>query len=224
MKKAFSLLKSFFIIVSVAALISGATQAAFTDTATNPGNVFTTGTADLKFLNSLAYGTYEPSRNGFYMTNAECDGVCEDSVPGITFDNIFPGWTGQSLLKVANKGSLNLTLSATAVQTGGNATLGDWITVAIYRWNDMNKDGIVDAGEEDGVYAGGAYTMSQWFSSTPFTDLGQINRINGENEVRGFIFKFEVHPDIPEEYQGSSMTVDFEMNGTTTGAPQGPTP
>lgn len=211
-------------IIAVAALISGATQAAFTDNASNTNNVFGTGTADLKLLNDLAYGTYFPARNGFYVTDAECAGVCEDTVPGVQFDNIYPGWTGQSAIKVANKGSLNLTLGAIAQQTSGDAGLADWIKVTVVRWDDQNSDGIVDPSEENGVYAGGAYTMSNWFAATPYTDLGQINRINGENEVRGFIFKFEVDSNIPSTFQGSSMTVDFTINGTTSGAPQGPNP
>ena len=212
-----SFIKSFVIIISVFAIISGATQAAFTSTSTNPGNTFTTGTAELKLLNTLTYGTFDPDTNKFFMTDTECTGVCEDSVPGVTFSNIYPGWTGESLVKVVNTGSLNLILSSVASQTGGSTELSNWITVELYGWNDANSNGVVDPGEQQAAYGTGPVTLTEWFAASPFTDLGQID---GSYEVRGFIFRFAVDPGIPGTFQGSSMSADFTFAGTTVGAVQ----
>lgn len=222
MRKFLSIVKSVLVATSVLTAASYGTAAAFTDSAVITGNVFSTGTADLQLLNSLTFGDYDAGANAFSMTAAECVGVCQDTLPGTTFANIFPGWTEQYLLKVVNVGSLNLTLSSLAAYVSGDAALGDHIQVTIRKWDDFNKDGVFDAGEDFGPY--GTATLTQWMNNpvgaNPFLDLSQINRIGASHEVKGFVFDFAGLSTMPDSVQGQSVTVDFQINGTTTGAPQ----
>jgi|YNPBryulayer2012_1023412.scaffolds.fasta_scaffold01546_5 predicted ribosomally synthesized peptide with SipW-like signal peptide len=213
MSKIFSISKSLFLIFATVLLISQATLAAFTDTATITGNVFTTGTTDLKLLQNLA-GPYNASN---YV----------DPLAGTSFDNIYPGWTERYPLKVVNTGTLNMTLQSYANYVAGNSTLADYITVTIRAWNDGSNgnplDGIVQAGEVTDPY--GVATLTRWQNTTfgggatqnPFGDLGQINV---PDPVRGFVFDFEASSTMPNTLQGQSLTLDFVMNGTTEGAPQ----
>lgn len=214
MKKILSALRSILLILAFVALTSQTTMAAFTDTATITGNVFTTGTADLKLLQDVA-GAYDSSN---YV----------DPLAGTSFDNIYPGWTERYPLKVVNTGTLNLTLQSYANYVSGNTSLGDYLTVTIRAWNDGSNanplDGIVQAGEVTGPY-GTATSITRWQNTTfgggatenPFGDLGQINV---PDPVRGFVFDFEASSTLPNSLQGQSLTLDFVMNGTTDGAPQ----
>lgn len=213
MKTIVSIFKSVFLIVGVIALASQVTLAAFSDTATLTGNVFTTGTTDLKLVQNLA-GPYNGSNYA-------------DPLAGTSFLNIYPGWTNRYLLKVVNTGSLNMTLQNYAHYVSGNTGLGDYITVTIRAWNDGSNgnplDGIAQAGEVEGPY--GTATMTRWQNTTfgggssqnPFGDLGQIY---AADPVRGFVFDFEASTLLPNSMQGQSITLDFVMNGTTAGSPQ----
>lgn len=212
-----SLIKSFVLIIGVVALISGASRAAFTSTAINPGNTFTTGTAELKLLDPLTYGDYDPGLDAFIISDADCTTACQDSVPGFTFTKLAPGWTEDEPIKLVNAGSLNLIVSALGAQTSGNPDLANWITVQLYGWRDDNVNGVIDPGEKLAEYGNGPYTLAEWFAATPFTDLGQID---GINEVQGFIFTFAVDSGIPGSFQGTTIGADFTFNGTTVGATQ----
>jgi predicted ribosomally synthesized peptide with SipW-like signal peptide len=213
MKTILSVLKSIFLIVGVIALASQVTLAAFSDTATLTGNVFTTGTTDLKLVQNLA-GPYSGDNYA-------------DPLAGTSFSNIYPGWTNRYTLKVVNTGTLNMTLQNYAHYVSGNTGLGDYITVTIRAWNDGSNgnplDGIAQAGEVTDSYS--TATMTRWQNTTfgggpsdnPYGDLGQINTAD---PVRGFVFDFEASTLLPNSMQGQSVTLDFVMNGTTTGAPQ----
>lgn len=213
MKKIILGLKSAFVILGALVLVTQTTLAAFTDNATITGNVFTTGTTDLRLLQDLS-GPYSSSN---YV----------DPLAGTSFNNIYPGWTSRYLLKVVNAGSLNMTLQSYAHYVSGNTGLGDYLTVTVRAWNDGSNgnplDGIAQAGEVTDPY--GTASITRWQNITfggggsdnPFGDLGQIN---SSDPVRGLVFDFEANSTMPNSLQGQSLTLDFVMNGTTQGAPQ----
>jgi hypothetical protein len=62
--------------------------------------------------------------------------------------------------------------------------------------------------------------MDNPLGSNPFTDLSQINRVGADHEVKGFVFNFTALNTLPGNLQGDSVTVDFQVNGTTAGATQ----
>lgn len=206
------ILKSVFILLTVASLAVGATYAAFTSKATVTGNTFSTGNTDLKLLIDLVGNNTDP-------------GNLTDNLPGVDFDNIYPDWTEDYAAKVANVGTLNMTLQNIAEYVSGDTDFDPHIQVEIYRWDDGNLDGIVDPGE----LIGGPYgvgTLEEWKLAGPgtppsnpdlFQDLGQINVVN---EIRGFVFRFTAASDIPDTMQGKTEVLDFVFTGTTDLAPQ----
>ncbi|MFW5703301.1 MAG: hypothetical protein ACOCXQ_00510 [Patescibacteria group bacterium] len=220
MKNLLSIIRSSIVIVGLGVIISGTSTAAFTETTSNIGNTFITGTAGFQLLNDRSYGTYDPVTNKFFITDAECAITCTTSIPGTDFGTLFPGWHSSILMKSVNTGTLNLKVFSDATITGGNPLLADWLQVRVYGWDDLDSDGVLDPGENTGEYGSGPYTIREWIIQDPYSDLGQIGKVNGENEVRGFIYKFSVKYGIPGSLQGSSISFDFSLNGTTEGAIQ----
>jgi len=88
--------KSLLTIASVAAIATGATSAAWTDSTTVPNNVFSTGVMNIDTA---------PTTTVF------------------TAPNIYPGWSEEQTIDVQNNGSVQLNYTAVASQTAGNAEL-----------------------------------------------------------------------------------------------------
>ncbi len=97
------ILTSVLSIGAVSLFIGAATFATFTASATNSGNVFTTGNLVLSTSNS----------SGF-----------------ISASNMKPGDTVNATLNVINGGSLNMTYNGTAA--GTNPTLDPYLEVSVY--------------------------------------------------------------------------------------------
>ncbi len=206
------ILKSILSLLVLVSLVAGATYAAFTNSATITSNTFSTGNTDLKLLINLVGNDTSPSN-------------LTDNLGGATFNNIYPEWTEDYALKLANVGTLNMTLQNVANFVSGDASLDPYIQVEIYSWLDVNTDGVVDPGELDGGPYG-VGTLEEWKAAGPgtppsnpdlFQDLGQINV---GNPVRGFIFRFTGLATMPNSVQNTSEVLDFVFTGTTEKAPQ----
>ena len=82
-------LLSLGIIALVAGVVAGASFAFFSDTATVEGNTFSTGSADLEIRRVDA-------------------GNWGDSITGVNFDNIYPGWVAEEEIKLRNDSSADI--------------------------------------------------------------------------------------------------------------------
>lgn len=91
-----NILKSFFMIVAVATIASGATSAAWTDSATVGGNVFSTGYIDIT--------TARP--NAFFLASG-----------------LYPGWSEERSLVVINNGTIDFEYDIAVAMTAGDAVL-----------------------------------------------------------------------------------------------------
>ncbi|MBP7832893.1 MAG: SipW-dependent-type signal peptide-containing protein [Candidatus Levybacteria bacterium] len=112
---------SMFSILAAVGLLSGATFAFFTDTATSQDNTFATGTADLQIA----------------VDNAGVPGAfgAEITAPAIDEENIVPGFSKTYDFWLRNNSSTGIDMSIAAaladIITTGNAGIQDQLTVQI---------------------------------------------------------------------------------------------
>jgi len=101
---------SLVVVALMAALIGGATFAYFSDTATNNGNVFSSGTLDI-------------------VLNGETSDI---TAPVFNASNIFPGWSsGLKDVSIQNAGTLPAKVTATT-EFVGDVDLAKYIDIYVY--------------------------------------------------------------------------------------------
>lgn len=187
-----SFLKSLVVIFAVVVVLSGATHAAFTATATISGNTFSVGNAALRLYIDLAGGATA--------------GNLIQTKPNFTdFNNIYPNWTSSYDAKLYNSGTVALDTNVVSVPVTPHA-LASQINVEAMLWTDANADGVADPGELGASL--GTKTLQAWESS-PFS-IGVLNA----GQTQGVHFVFSVG-DLDDTYQGVMTMYDFVFNGTS---------
>lgn len=154
------------------------------------GTTPTTSNTALKLLSSLTGGTEA--------------GNLADTHAGETYNNVNDVWTAQYPVKIRNKSASTMSLIAKANYIFDVNTLRDHILVSVVEWNDIDNDGIVDAGEEGQIY--GNDTVLRLRNDT--FALGSI----GGNQTRGFIYKFN-GSGLTATHAGHTATYDFSIIG-----------
>lgn len=191
MKKMLSFVKTYGFLVLGLVLIAGVAYAAFEDRGRVLGSRFSVGSSDLKLLADLAGGT---------------DSVnLEDEITGPNFDNIYPNWQSDYMVKIFNNGSsvVQLTTSANYETANDPDELRQVIFVEPFEWDDANGNGVVDTGEEGASL--GRKTIVKW--KTEGYSLGQLN----QGEVKSLILRFSTD-SIGSSKQGKTGIFDFEFD------------
>ena len=151
-------LLSLGIIALVAGVVAGATFAFFSDTATVEGNTFSTGSADLEIRRVDA-------------------GSWGDSISGVDFDNIYPGWVAEETIQLRNDSSADIGMDIVPEferEAGTDSDmLRDLITLQFF--------------DEEGNAKGSALTLSDWKDSEWVLD----HLPNGE-ESQVWTLRFEL--------------------------------
>jgi predicted ribosomally synthesized peptide with SipW-like signal peptide len=178
-------------LVIFSGLIAGVTYAAFSDKSNVLGATFTVGSADLKFLSDL--------------TNEIDPTTYVDELPGPNFQNISPIWQKDFAIKLINQGSTNLAVTSSSNYTTANdpKDLRSDILVEIINWNDADKDGEVDSGEEGTSL--GKKTIIKW--KTEGLNLGNLD----SGQIMPMILRFTA-PTLADTQQGATGIFDFEFN------------
>lgn len=178
-------------LVIFSGLIAGVTYAAFSDKSNVLGATFTVGSADLKFLSNL--------------TNETDPTTFVDELPGPSFQNVSPVWQEDYKIKLTNRGSSKL-----AITTNSNyetikdpKDLRSDILVEIFKWNDADKDGEIDTGEE-GISLG-KKTIIKW--KTEGFSLGELDA----GQTMPMILRFTA-PTLADTQQGATGIFDFEFS------------
>ncbi|MGE0228674.1 MAG: TasA family protein [Dehalococcoidia bacterium] len=123
MKGKRSVFMSLAVIGLVAAMITAATSAVFTDAATSTDNTFNTGTLDIQLKD-------------------DNEGPADDVSASITFENMAPGDSVAKPVTVSNPGSLGLRYALTSSSTNDNKKdLADQIVLKIVKVADAGSCG-----------------------------------------------------------------------------------
>jgi len=178
---------SILAIVATVALVGGATYAAFTATASNVNNTFSTGNANLLLKNSVG-DEYSPTKGG------------------AQWDNLYPGYTKS--YKVWLKNTSTSLIDFEVYPDVEINILGD-----SYHGTDGSLPGKISLQFFAGDAAvTGKYTLSQWESNYPggTQTLGVVN--NGQ-ERGPWTAVFTVNPDAGNEIQNSKLHFDLKFVG-----------
>lgn len=196
------IIKSLVLMLGVGVVLVGATSAAFTASTSVQDSTFSTGTAELQMVQDVSGDPVDYTA-----------GNLDDSVAGLTFDNIYPGWIDFHGVIVFNTGSLDLVTSAVSAYDSGDAALGDVIEVRAFEWIDGNHDGIADNTELGSAF-GGWRTLNDW--ETNKFNFGELE----DGTPLPVAFKFRTTSGMDDTYQNKSVVYDYIFNGTTDGAIQ----
>lgn len=173
--------------------VAGVSLAAFTDQGKVLGSTFTVGSADLKMMADLTKGT-DPTN-------------LVDELNGPTFDNIGPDWEGVYLIKLQNTGTQKIDVTSYADYETANDPddLRNSIKVAIYEWNDISWNGILDDNEQ-GILLG-EKTITKW--KTEGIYLGERN----PGTSIPLVIRFSTS-NLSDTKQGKSGIFDFKFEST----------
>ena len=180
-------------LIIFSGLVAGVTYAAFSDKSDVLGATFTVGSADLKFLGDI--------------TNENDPTTFVDELSGPSFQGLTPTWKEDYTIKLINHGTSKL-----AITTNSNyetvkdpKDLRSDILVEIIKWNDIDKDGVLDSGEED--LSVGKKTITKW--KTEGFSLGELDA----GQIMPLIMRFTA-PTLTDSQQGATGIFDFEFNAT----------
>lgn len=195
-----NIIRSLLIIISVSAIATSATYAVWTAQTNVENNTFSSGNASLQVT----------QRGEPWSSNINS---------GLTFSNIYPGWSQDYSVFAKNNGSTNLNINLSGGLHSGwndNANLRSVIKVHVWEFNDANSNWLWNPDE----------TLQDFGEKTLETmrnDVGSgftLNQINA-SESRGFLLRFSAPPELADSYQNQNLSgYDFVFNGTTEGAIQ----
>jgi predicted ribosomally synthesized peptide with SipW-like signal peptide len=132
-------------IIAALSLMTGATFAFFTDSASSTGNTFTTGNADLQIA----------------VDNPEGAESFGSSVVGPTFNSLFPGFSNQYFFWLKNNSSAAITLDAKADLSSLVTSGSPLASALLVRWT-CDQDGDNSLGDETPT---AEFSAQQWFDS-----------------------------------------------------------
>lgn len=168
--------------------LMGVAYAAFSDQSKFAGSRFSVGNADLKLLNNLAGGTDASN--------------LVDTKPAPSYDNIYPQWYSDYLIKIYNNGTQPVTLTSNMDYLTANdpSNIREVLYMEPYDWNDANNNGLVDEGEQGTSY--GKKVFTSW-KTTGFS-FGQLQ----PGEIKSLIMRFSAG-NISNSKMGAVGTFDF---------------
>jgi len=171
-------------------LVSGVAYAALANKILMKGASFTTSTVQLKFLKNLSGGINSDNLSS--------------QIDGVVFDGILDGWQKDFLVKIVNNSSQNLQVKSFANYATDQdpASLRYSLYVELLPWNDINNNGVYEAGEE-GISLG-KKTFVKW--KTEGFDLGTFE----PSKSYGYILRF-TSEGITDSKQGANGIFDFEF-------------
>lgn len=178
-------------IIIFSGFVAGVTYAAFSDKSEVLGATFSVASADIKFLSNLANET-DPT-------------TFVDELPGPSFQNISQIWQEDYTIKLINSGTskLAITTNSDYVTANDPKDLRSNILVEIIKWEDTDKDGEIDSGEE--ITNLGKKTIIKW--KTEGFNLGELNA----GQIMPLILRFTA-PTLTSTQQGATGIFDFEFD------------
>ena len=185
--------KSFLALGSVilaAGALMGVAYASFTDQSKFAGSRFSVGSADLRLYGDLAGGTDAAN--------------LVDTKPVPSYDNIYPGWIDNYLVKIYNNGTQPVTLTSNMDYLTANdpANLREYLYMEPYDWNDLDNDGVFDGESEQGIsHTKKAFTA---WKSTGF-NFGQLDA----GATKALIMRFSAGNNLTNSKMGAVGTFDF---------------
>lgn len=194
-------------IVTVVALVGGATFALFTDQATANDSTFASGNADLKL--ALDNGTGEPAAGNF-----------ADSIESPDFTNLAPGFTGDMTFWMKNTSTSAISLDVVAdltdlTGTAGPGGVNNLPDALLVKWTCDTDD---NGGLQDNTPTG-EFSVNQWIAggTASLGSLAPGNAIVCRMHSR-------VLPTAGNEIQGDSITFDTVYDATQAVTPTPTTP
>lgn len=190
----------YLVLLAVLVSVVVIAKAAFEDKGEVKGASFTVGNADIKLLSNLSSGTSNEN--------------LVDTKDGPVFSNVYSSWTSDYGVKVYNGGTLKFNLNSESFYETANDPDGlrEYIYVEVFKWNDVNNNGIVDSYEipESSL---AKKTILKW--KTEGISIGEID----SGETLGLLFRFSVE-NMSSTKQGKEASYDFVLNATTDGVTQ----
>jgi hypothetical protein len=179
------------VLVSLA-FVGAATKAAFQSSGNVSDVTFKVGGVDIKILEDLSQA---PSESNLKTSKA-----------GLTFQDLFPGWTKDYPIKIYNNGTLLINVISTAYYETANdpASLREYIFAELFPWDDQNSDGVVDS-TEIGTSLG-KKSIVKW--KTEGFVLGDL--VPGS--TKGLLVRFTAGA-IPDTKMGQQAKYTFEFSG-----------
>jgi predicted ribosomally synthesized peptide with SipW-like signal peptide len=174
-------------VITALSLMTGATFAFFTDTASSQGNSFTSGNADLQLAQDVT-------------GNA---GTFGNNISGPVLTNLYPGFTGDFPFWVKNNSSANIPLAIKADLSGTQT--GELADNLYIRWT-CDTDG---NGSLVGETPTAEFTVNQWISGGD-TTLIMLN----QNVQRFCQMHARIPNTAGDDIQGDSAVFNADYNAT----------
>lgn len=178
------------IMILVALFSIGIAYAAFADKIKVKNAIFTTGSADIKFLLNLA-GTTQGDN-------------LVDELPGPNLNNIGSNWQSDYTLKIFNNSTSKIDIVTNAFYETANDPddLRSYINVEPILWSDSNNNGIAE-NTELGTNLG-KKTLTKW--KTEGFNLGELDT----GQVISIVLRFTTGT-LSDIKQGKTGMFDFEF-------------
>ncbi len=138
------------------------------------------------------------------LSGSSADSNLGDIKVGPVFNNVDVMWTDQAVVKIHNKGGVDVDVIAKADYISDPDTLRDDIYVEILEWNDSNSNGTYEVGEEGQSYK--RDTILRLRNDTFL--LGKIT----PSQTKGYVLKFD-GSGISSVNAGKSAVYDFTFTG-----------
>ncbi len=174
-------------VITALSLMTGATFAFFTDTASSQGNSFTSGNADLQLA----------------QDNAGTAGTFGNNTTGPVLTNLFPGFTGKFAFWVRNNSTANVPLAIKADLSG--TPVGELADNLYISWTcdvDGNNSLVGETPTTE-------FTVNQWISGGD-TALITLN----QNVQRYCEMNARIPDTAGNDIQGDSAVFNADYNAT----------
>jgi len=190
MKNVKNKFKRFLSFILAGIFISGVAYAAISNKIFMKGALFTTANVEIKFLKDL--------------TKTSTTENLATELTGVSFDNIYNYWTTDYLVKLVNISGSNVNVSSFSNYTTADdpASLRYSLFVEIFKWNDLNNNGLVDEGELQESL--GKKSFVKW--KTEGFNLGSFDT----GKVYSYVLRFSAE-NITDTKVGQSGKFDFEF-------------
>jgi len=190
MKNAKNKIKRLLSFILAGIFISGVAYAAISSKIFMKGALFTTAKVEIKFLKDIT-------------GNSSSENLVSE-LTGVSFDNIYNYWSTDYQVKLINISSNNVRVNSYSnyLTAEDPASLRYSLFVEIFKWNDLNSDGIVDEGELQESF--GKKSFVKW--KTEGFDLGTFE----PGKINSYVLRFSAE-NLTEAKIGQSGKFDFEF-------------